>query len=162
MSVVAAGRNIYNYQWYVNDVAIPGATNATLEINNATTANAGTYYCEVTNLCGAVKTRNAVASITTGVTEDVVAGGYLLSTAFPNPTFDASNVTFAVPAAQQVRVTVSDLMGRELGVLVNEVVESGSHVIKFRASEFNLTAGAYNVTMNAGGFVATQQVVVVK
>jgi hypothetical protein len=162
LSVVAAGRNIYNYQWYVNDVAIPGATNATLEINNATTANAGTYYCEVTNLCGAVKTRNAVASITTGVTEDVVAGGYLLSTAFPNPTFDASSITFAVPAAQNVRVTVSDLMGRELGVLVNEVVESGSHVIKFRASEFNLTAGAYNVTMNAGGFVATQQVVVVK
>lgn len=162
MSVVAAGRNIYNYQWYVNGVAIPGATNATIEIKNATTANAGEYYCEVTNLCGAVKTRNAVASITTGVTEDVVAGGYLLSTAFPNPTFDASNVTFAVPAAQQVRVTVSDLMGRELGVLVNEVVESGSHVIKFRASEFNLTAGAYNVTMNAGGFVATQQIVVVK
>lgn len=162
LSVVAAGRNIYNYQWYVNGVAIPGATNATLEIKNATTANAGEYYCEVTNLCGAVKTRNAVASITTGVTEDVVAGGYLLSTAFPNPTFDASNVTFAVPAAQQVRVTVSDLMGRELGVLVNEVVESGSHVIKFRASEFNLTAGAYNVTMNAGGFVATQQIIVVK
>lgn len=162
MSVVAAGRNIYNYQWYVNGVAIPGATNATLEIKNASTANAGEYYCEVTNLCGAVKTRNAMASITTGVTDDVVAGGYLLSTAFPNPTFDASNVTFAVPAAQHVRVTVSDLMGRELGVLVNDVVETGSHVIKFRASEFNLTAGAYNVTMNAGGFVATQQIVVVK
>lgn len=162
MSVVAAGRNIYNYQWYVNDVAIPGATNATLEIKNATTANAGSYYCEVTNLCGAVKTRNAVASITTGVTDDIVAGGYLLSTAFPNPTFDASSVTFAVPASQHVRVVVSDLMGRELGVIVNEVVESGSHAVKFSASELNLTAGTYNVTMNAGGFVATQQVVVVK
>ena len=162
LSVVAGGRNIYNYQWYVNDVAIPGATNATLEIKNATVANAGSYYCEVTNLCGAVKTRKAVASITTGVTDDVVAGGYLLSTAFPNPTFDASNVTFAVPSAQQVRVAISDLMGRELGVLVNEVVESGSHVVKFSASQFNLTPGAYNITLNAGGFVATQQVVVIK
>lgn len=162
MSVVAAGRNIYNYQWYVNGVAIPGATNATLEIKNASTANAGEYYCEVTNLCGAVKTRNAIASITTGVTDDVVAGGYLLSTAFPNPTFDATNVTFAVPAAQHVRVVVSDLMGRELGVIVNGVVESGTHAIKFSASDLNLTVGTYNVTMNAGGFVATQQVVVVK
>ena len=61
-----------------------------------------------------------------------------------------------------MRVVVSDLMGRELGVIVNEMVESGSHAIKFSASDLNLTAGTYNVTMNAGGFVATQQVVVVK
>jgi len=162
MSVVAAGRNVYSYQWYVEGVAIPGATNATLEIKNATVANAGTYYCEVTNLCGGVKTRNAVASITTGVTEDIVAGGYVLSTAFPNPTFETSTISYAVPAAQHVRVVVTDLMGRELGVLVNQMVESGMHAIKFNANEFNLTVGTYNVTMNAGGFVATQQVVVVK
>ena len=113
-------------------------------------------------MCGGVKTRNAVASVTTGVTEDIVAGGYVLSTAFPNPTFETSTISYAVPAAQHVRVVVTDLMGRELGVLVNQMVETGMHAIKFNANEFNLTAGTYNVTMNAGGFVATQQVVVVK
>jgi hypothetical protein len=41
------------YQWYTNDVPIPGATNASLILNPATDANAGTnYYVVITNSLG--------------------------------------------------------------------------------------------------------------
>lgn len=37
------------YKWYKNGVLLPAQTDATIEINNLTLADAGNYYCEVTN-----------------------------------------------------------------------------------------------------------------
>lgn len=161
-TVLAKGRNIYNYQWYLNGEAIDGATQATYTVASAKRSDDGQYYCEVSNLCGSVKSRVASASSVMGVTDDVVAGGYVLSTAKPNPTVDASVIGYTVPAAQMVRVVLSDVTGREVAMLVNEMVNAGTHAVSFSAGSLNIGPGVYNVTLNAGSFVATQQVVVVK
>jgi len=52
-SVVAAGNGL-TYQWLFNAANIPGATTPTLNINNVTAANQGTYTVRVTNACGSV------------------------------------------------------------------------------------------------------------
>lgn len=46
----------YTYQWYINSVAIPGATNYTLNINTS-----GTYTVDATNGFGCTRTRTIVA-----------------------------------------------------------------------------------------------------
>ncbi len=97
-----------------------------------------------------------------GVTEDVAANGYVLSTAKPNPTVDATSINYTLPTAQTVRVVISDMTGRELATLVNETISAGTHAVSFSANALNVTPGVYNVTMTAGTFVATQQVVVVR
>ena len=38
-----------SYKWYKDGVILPAQTTETLEINNLTVADAGNYYCEVTN-----------------------------------------------------------------------------------------------------------------
>jgi len=161
-SVLAKGRNIYNYQWFLNGVAIAGATEATYTVAGAKSADEGQYYCEVSNLCGSVKSRVATASAVMGVKDDVVAGGYVLSTAKPNPTADASVIGYTLPSASMVRVALSDITGREITTLVNENVAAGTHTVSFSAGSLNIGPGVYNVTLSAGTFVATQQVVVVK
>lgn len=161
-TVAATGTTVLSYQWYLNDVAINGATGATYTVERAKMSDAGTYFCIVTNNCGADTSRNAIASITNGVTGDVVAGGYVLSVATPNPTFDAASFSYTMPTSENVRIVLTDLMGRELSVLVNENVNAGTHRVTVNASALNLTAGVYNVTLTSAGFVATQQVVVVK
>jgi hypothetical protein len=161
-SVLAKGRNIYSYQWFLNGVAITGATEATLTVANAKRSDEGQYYCEVSNLCGSVKSRVATASAVMGVKDDVVAGGYVLSTAKPNPTVDASVIGYTLPTASTVRVVLSDVTGREIAALVNESVDAGTHAVTFSAGALNVGPGVYNVTLTAGTFVATQQVVVVK
>lgn len=45
----------YTYQWYHNDTAIDGATGQTLTIDPVKTADAGSYYCIVTNPVTEVK-----------------------------------------------------------------------------------------------------------
>lgn len=48
----AAGPGPLSYQWYFDGAAIPGATSPTYEVQNATQAMAGSYYCTVTNAAG--------------------------------------------------------------------------------------------------------------
>lgn len=161
-SVLAKGRNIYNYQWFLNGAAIEGATEATYTVANAKWSDEGQYYCEVSNLCGSAKSRVATASPVMGVKDDVTAGGYVLSTAKPNPTADASLIGYTLPTASMVRVVLSDVTGREITTLVSESVDAGTHAVSFSAGALNIGPGVYNVTLSAGTFVATQQVVVVK
>ncbi len=161
-TVEATASDAISYKWFHNGTEIVGATEATYTVAKAQMSDAGEYYCVVTNSCGEKTTRKAVASITNGVTGDVVAAGYVLSIATPNPTFEAASFAYTVPTAQNVRIVLTDLMGRELGVLVNGMVEAGTHRASFNATALNLTAGVYNITLSSGGFVASQQVVVVK
>jgi uncharacterized protein YodC (DUF2158 family) len=161
-TVMAKGRNIYDYQWYLNGVAIDGATKQTFTVASAKRSDEGQYYCQLTNLCGTVKSRVATASVAMGVTEDVVNGGYIMSIARPNPTADVATISYTLPSVETVRMVISDLTGRELATLSNETVSAGTHAVTFSASELNVTPGVYNVTLTAGTFVATQQVVVVK
>lgn len=51
----------YTYQWYVNNIAIVGATNSSYTVNSSTVGTM-TVYCNVTNRAGTVSSR--VATIT--------------------------------------------------------------------------------------------------
>jgi hypothetical protein len=79
--VVASGSPAPTYQWRLNGSNIPGATGASLGLNNITLADDGNYDCVVTNTCGSV-TSNQVAlvvnsgpSITTQPTAQSVSAG---------------------------------------------------------------------------------------
>lgn len=51
-SVVSSGSEPMNYQWLMDDLAIPGATTDTLVLNSVTPEDAGDYQCMVSNDAG--------------------------------------------------------------------------------------------------------------
>jgi alpha-tubulin suppressor-like RCC1 family protein len=59
----AAGLPLLNYQWQFNGTDIPGATNASLSVTNAQTANSGTFSLVVTNALGSVTSSNAILTV---------------------------------------------------------------------------------------------------
>lgn len=67
LTVVATGSEL-DYQWYHNDTELEGKTAATLSIASASTADAGSYYCNVTNDCGTIK--SSIVTVTVDVIED--------------------------------------------------------------------------------------------
>lgn len=78
----------------------------------------------------------------------------------PNPTSGVSTVRFALPTPQSVRLSVVDLLGREVAVLLDGYEAAGRHTMELDSSR--LALGIYTVRLHAGGTVLTQRVTVVR
>ncbi|MGE3109649.1 MAG: immunoglobulin domain-containing protein [Phycisphaerales bacterium] len=61
--VAATGGGTINYQWFKNNSPIPGANSTALLLLGVTTADSGTYRCDVTNTCGTVMSNNATLMV---------------------------------------------------------------------------------------------------
>lgn len=82
LSVVAVSSTPIRYQWRFNDVDIPGATSASLTLNNLQDSNSGNYQVLVTDNIGTVRSDIAVVVALTApvivqapLSQSVVAGG---------------------------------------------------------------------------------------
>jgi hypothetical protein len=62
-SVIADGVPTLHYQWRLDQIDIPGATNSTLVISNAGPADAGTYSVFITNTFGSLTSSNAALTV---------------------------------------------------------------------------------------------------
>jgi hypothetical protein len=163
LTVTASGSGPLEYQWYKNDTAIAGATSSTYTKTPTTGGDQGSYSVVVSNECGSDSSDAAVVNITTGIAGgDVLLNGFMLGSAVPNPTTDAVAFTVVVPAAQNVTVTLTDMLGNQVATLLNGFVNEGATPVRFSASAFNLAPGVYTYTFVAKGFVAAQQFVFVR
>ena len=77
---------------------------------------------------------------------------------FPNPARGAAAISVGLAEAQRVRVSVYDVLGREVSVLVDEVKEAGTY--RFALDAQNLSAGTYVVRMTTAGGVFTRPIAV--
>jgi glucose/arabinose dehydrogenase len=83
---------------------------------------------------------------------------YFLSANYPNPFNPSTTIRFGVPVSSQVRLSVFDILGRELRVLVNDTRLPGSHEVSFDAA--GLASGVYLYRLVAGSFVETRKMLV--
>ena len=60
---------------------------------------------------------------------------------FPNPFTQSTTLRYSLPQPMQVRLTVYDMLGREVALLVNAQQEAGIHTAEFDAG--SLPAGVY-------------------
>ena len=59
-----------------------------------------------------------------------------------------------------MNLSVFDILGREVSVLVYERKDAGIHEVKFDGS--NLASGVYFYRLQAGDFVATKKLILMK
>ena len=76
---------------------------------------------------------------------------------YPNPFRQRVTIEYRVPAPGHVRLTVYDVLGRELAVLVDEQQSAGSHSAKLDASSW--PSGVYLYRLEAGSQVTTGRLV---
>ena len=88
---------------------------------------------------------------------DEVPSGVIEVTNYPNPFRQRATIAYRLPAPGHVRLTVYDVLGRELAVLVDERKSAGSHSAKLDASSW--PSGVYLYRLEAGNQVATGRLV---
>jgi len=89
-----------------------------------------------------------------------IPGTFLLEQNYPNPFNPSTQIRFSVPSREIVSLRVFDVLGREVTVLVREMLEAGSYVAKFNAA--NLPSGVYIYTLAAGDYRMSQKMLLLK
>ena len=85
---------------------------------------------------------------------------YSLSQNYPNPFNPVTTIKFGIPKQGLVKMVVSDILGREVMLLVKEVRSAGNYEVKFDGS--NLASGVYFYKIEAGDFVEVKKMVLIK
>ena len=88
-----------------------------------------------------------------------VPEAFALLANFPNPFNPSTTISFAVPTASDVRVTVIDLLGREIRTLVASSMNAGTHSVAWDGLDNSgaaVSSGMYMYRMQAGDFTATR------
>jgi hypothetical protein len=86
--------------------------------------------------------------------------GFALEQNYPNPFNPSTQIRFTLQSSNVTRLTVFDLLGREVAVLVNGSMPAGAHSVTFDAS--TLASGVYLYKLEAGGQVMTRRMTLVK
>ena len=85
---------------------------------------------------------------------------FTLDQNFPNPFNPSTTINYSIPNSSFVQLIVYNSIGQEIAILVNEIIEGGNHSVDFDAS--NLPSGIYLYKLQAGSFVETKKMILMK
>jgi hypothetical protein len=90
-----------------------------------------------------------------------IADGFTLDQNYPNPFNPSTTISYSLPQASTVTLTVYDPEGCLITTLIdNEKKEAGSHTRTFNAA--NLPSGVYFYRLQAGSYMETKKMALIK
>jgi hypothetical protein len=85
---------------------------------------------------------------------------FLLEQNYPNPFNPSTTIRYQLPVASEVKLEVYDVLGKKIATLVNERQSAGAYQVVWNAS--GLSSGTYFYRLQAGTFVETKKMIMVK
>jgi hypothetical protein len=79
---------------------------------------------------------------------------------YPNPFNPSTTIRYGLPVRSHVTLTVFNALGQSVSTLMNGEQEAGYHEIQFKAT--NLSSGVYFYRIEAGSFVQTRKLLLVR
>jgi len=92
--------------------------------------------------------------------EEGVPSEYTLMQNYPNPFNPSTSIRFGIPTESHVKLTVFNILGQEIAVLVDREMSAGYHKVNFNASKLN--TGMYMYKIEASNFVSVKKMLLVK
>ncbi|MDI6803916.1 MAG: T9SS type A sorting domain-containing protein [Bacteroidota bacterium] len=85
---------------------------------------------------------------------------YYLAQNYPNPFNPSTTIKYALPQASHVSLSVFNTIGQRVALLVDGKQEAGYHEVNFSAA--SLPSGVYFYRLQAGGYVETKKLILLK
>lgn len=89
-----------------------------------------------------------------------IIDSYKLSESYPNPFNPTTTIEYQVPKTSNVKISVFNLVGEEIAILVDEEKNQGNYKVEFNGS--SLSSGVYFYKMQAENFTSTKKFVLLK
>lgn len=93
-------------------------------------------------------------------TSKQISTNFNLSQNYPNPFNPSTKIKYSISNAELVTIKVYDLLGQEVAILVNEFKPAGNYETDFHT--FRLSSGIYFYQLQAGSFVETKKMLLLK
>ncbi|HTY12022.1 MAG TPA: T9SS type A sorting domain-containing protein [Bacteroidota bacterium] len=122
--------------------------------NSVTTGATYQYKVQSVSTSGEVEDLNTMS-----VTVDVPKI-YSLYQNDPNPFNPSTNISYDLPTSTHVKLRIFDVTGHEIATLVDGQKEAGSYSVQWHAS--NVASGVYFYRLEAGNFVQTKKLMLLK
>jgi hypothetical protein len=91
---------------------------------------------------------------------DEIPSGYGLEQNYPNPFNPITTIKYDLPKESQVTLKLFNILGQEVATLVNEEQKAGYKSVDWDGS--NVSSGVYFYRMQAGDFMQTRKLVLLK
>ncbi len=88
------------------------------------------------------------------------ATDFVLAQNYPNPFNPSTTIAFNLPQTSNATLTVYNVLGQRVAVLVNGQLSAGAHSVSFDASR--LASGLYIYELRAGNFVQQKRMMLIK
>lgn len=90
----------------------------------------------------------------------VAPASFSLSANYPNPFNPTTEITYTIPKRGMVTLRVYDVLGQEVGTLIDGVRNEGKHVVRFDGT--HLSSGVYFYRLIYDGHVVTMKMTLMK
>ena len=70
---------------------------------------------------------------------------------YPNPFSSDTKIVYTIPESGKVTLVVTDMFGKTLRTLVDEIQNAGTYSVQVNAAELNLKSGVYLYRIDAAG-----------
>ncbi len=122
----------------------------------------GWYYITSSTSTVAIYLIRAYVSLVTGVQQEIelTPSEFSLSQNYPNPFNPSTSIDFTLPKAEKVRIVIYNQLGQQVAQIADRDYAPGSYSLKFNGD--NLSSGVYYYRIEAGSFVQTRKMVLLK
>jgi hypothetical protein len=92
--------------------------------------------------------------------QNIIADDYQLLQNYPNPFNPNTSISFSILQAGLTKLTVYDILGNEVAVLVDDILNAGYYTTTFNATDFS--SGVYIYRIESGSFVKAKRMILLK
>ncbi|MCL5030085.1 MAG: SpaA isopeptide-forming pilin-related protein [Bacteroidetes bacterium] len=167
---VSANRIAYwdNANWISLGAGISGNTSPYPFVKAIEIMGSDIYAGGAFSIAGTVPANNIAKYSCSGTTTSVgddktnteIPTKYQLNQNYPNPFNPTTTIRYDLPKAGFVKITVYNILGQEIRVLVNEEKNPGVYEIKFDAKY--LASGIYFYTIRTGDFIQSKKMILLR
>ncbi len=90
----------------------------------------------------------------------VIPAEYKIYQNYPNPFNPATKIKFDIPQNSKIKLSVFDISGKEMEVILNDKLAPGSYEFKWDASKYS--SGVYFYRLQTDDFIETKRMLLIK